>query len=251
MAERILAFAGKGGVGKTSLSAAVIRILSETYPDKKILAVDADPAVGLSTALGLEPALTLDDVRLTIADAIDRGETATAVELLGEARFHLADCIVERGNVSFLAIGRPEAAGCYCKINAYLKQVIEMLAGNYDVVVIDGEAGVEQINRRVMEHITDLILVSDASRKGISVAGSIVDVASRLAPEAKPGIIFNRVSPDFDPDSLPLLPPALAVIGDDKDQRDNDMRGESVFALGNNAPLYLGAKAAVTKLMEG
>ena len=66
MQPRIFTFAGKGGVGKTSLSAAFIRILSETFPDKKILAVDADPAVGLSTALQFEPALTLDDIRLNI-----------------------------------------------------------------------------------------------------------------------------------------------------------------------------------------
>ena len=50
---KILAVAGKGGVGKTSIAATIVRILVEAYPDKKILAIDADPAVGLSTALGL------------------------------------------------------------------------------------------------------------------------------------------------------------------------------------------------------
>ncbi len=150
----IFAFAGKGGVGKTSLSAAFIRILSEKFPNKKILAVDADPAVGLSTALDVEPEITLDDIRLKIAQSIEKGETSAAAEMLSEARFHLLDCIVERGNLSFLAIGRPEGAGCYCKVNAYLKQVIESISSNYDFVVIDGEAGIEQINRRVMENIT-------------------------------------------------------------------------------------------------
>ncbi len=66
METKIFAFAGKGGVGKTSFSAAFVRILSQRFPHKKILAVDADPAVGLSTALQIQPTLTLDDIRLQI-----------------------------------------------------------------------------------------------------------------------------------------------------------------------------------------
>ena len=61
---KILAVAGKGGVGKTSLSASIVRLLTEQYPDKKILAIDADPAVGLSVALGVDVKLTLDDIRM-------------------------------------------------------------------------------------------------------------------------------------------------------------------------------------------
>ena len=58
---KIIALTGKGGVGKTSLSAAIVRILTDNYPDSKILAIDADPAVGLSVALGVKPKLTLDE----------------------------------------------------------------------------------------------------------------------------------------------------------------------------------------------
>ena len=248
MDTKIFAFAGKGGVGKTSLSAAFIRLLGERYPNKKILAVDADPAVGLSVALGIEPPMTVDDIRLRIAENINKGETANAVSLLSEARFHLLDCIAERGDLSFLAVGRPEAAGCYCKVNAYLKQVIETISENYDFVVIDGEAGIEQINRRVMEHITFLVLVSDGSRKGIGVAAAIADVASRLVSCEKTGLVFNRVRPGFAPTAVAGLPPVLAVIGDDPLQTENDMEGESVFALPQGSPLLSGAQAALDAL---
>ncbi len=245
MGTRIFAFTGKGGVGKTSLSAAFIRILAETYPGKKILAIDADPAVGLSAALGIEPQTTLDDVRLRIAESIEKGETAAAAELLSEARFHLLDCIAERGDLSFLAIGRPEAAGCYCKVNAYLKQVIETLSGNYDFVVIDGEAGIEQINRRVLERVHYLVLVTDGSRKGLQVTETIRSVAKRLVACEKTGVIVNRVPEGF----APAVPDLLAVIGDDEAQRENDMRGESVFALPRSAPLYAGARKALQALL--
>jgi len=249
MNTKIFAFTGKGGVGKTSLSAAFIRLLSERFPNKRILAVDADPAVGLSTALSMEPEMTLDEVRLKIAESIDKGETADAMAMLSEAKFHLLDCITESGNLSLLAIGRPEAAGCYCKVNAYLKQVLETISSNYDYVVIDGEAGIEQINRRVMENIDCLVLVSDGSKKGISVISAIAQVAKRLTSCAETGVIFNRTKPDFDPLSAGELPRVLSVIGEDGEQTENDMRGDSVFALSEGSALLSGAKEALDALL--
>lgn len=250
MQTKIFAFAGKGGVGKTSLSAAFIRLLSESFPDKKILAVDADPAVGLSTALQMQPALTLDDIRVQIAESIERGQTSEAIELLSEARFHLLDSIVEKDNISFLAIGRPKAAGCYCKVNAYLKQVIEMLCENYDFVVIDGEAGIEQINRRVMENITYLVLISDGSKKGIQVISAIEYVARKLTTYKKSGVIFNRTRNTFNADHVADIPSVLSVIGEDENQAENDMQGESVFNLSSDSPLYCGAKKTLFSLLE-
>lgn len=251
MNTKIFAFAGKGGVGKTSLSAAFIRILSQRFPDKKILAVDADPAVGLSTALQMQSDITLDDIRLQISKNIESGQTAEAIELLSEAKFHLLDSIVEKDNISFLAIGRPEAAGCYCKVNAYLKQVIEMLCGNYDFVVIDGEAGIEQINRRVMDNITYLVLVSDGSKKGIGVISAIDSVAERLITSKKSGVIFNRTRSGFDASTVDGIPEVLSVIGEDEYQAENDMQGDSVFVLPESSPLYKGAEEALNLLLEG
>ena len=134
----IIALVGKGGVGKTSLSAVTVRLLAEKYPDKKILAIDADPAVGLSTALGVEVTSTVDDIRKSFVQTVENGNQNAAIELLGEAKYQMFDALVENDNVSFLAIGRPESAGCYCKVNAYLKEIISMIAGNFDFDVIDG-----------------------------------------------------------------------------------------------------------------
>ena len=100
----VLAVAGKGGVGKTSLAAVMVKLLVEAYPDKKILAIDADPAVGLSTALGVEPTLTLDDIRKEAVEAAESGDTKATVEVLGEARYRIFDCMVEMDGFSFIAI---------------------------------------------------------------------------------------------------------------------------------------------------
>ena len=129
---KILAVAGKGGVGKTSIAASIVRLLAENHPDSRILAIDADPAVGLSTALGIEVETTIDDIRKAVVAAAEKGDTRDAVELLGEARYRIFDALVEADGFSFIAVGRPEAAGCYCKVNLYLKEVISILADNFD-----------------------------------------------------------------------------------------------------------------------
>ena len=122
---KIIALTGKGGVGKTSISAALVKLLVEEFPEKKILAIDADPAIGLATALGIEPELTLDDIRNEIVANVEDGNTKEAMELLSESRYKIAEAIVEKEGFAFLAIGRPESAGCYCRINSYLKEVIK------------------------------------------------------------------------------------------------------------------------------
>lgn len=77
---KILAVAGKGGVGKTSIAASIVRLLAENHPDSRILAIDADPAVGLSTALGIEVEITIDDIRKAVVAAAEKGDTRDAVE---------------------------------------------------------------------------------------------------------------------------------------------------------------------------
>lgn len=246
---KIIAVAGKGGVGKTSISAAFVRLLAETYPNKRILAIDADPAVGLSTALGVEVRETLDDIRKGIVASVEDGAPREAIELLSEARYRIFDTMVESRAFSFLAIGRPETAGCYCKVNAYLKEVIHLLANDFDYVVIDGEAGIEQINRRVMEKVTHLVLITDPSRKGTQVIQTIRRVADDLVMYDRCGAIINRVT---DPAMIPYIhiegTELLACIGSDTQHAANDIRGLSVFDLSADAPVLAGAREALTKL---
>lgn len=246
---KIIAVAGKGGVGKTSISSAFVRLLAENYPDARILAIDADPAVGLSTALGVEVQETLDDIRKSIVNSVENGAQREAIELLSEARFRIFDTMVEKQKFSFLAIGRPETAGCYCKVNAYLKEVINLLSQDFDYVVIDGEAGIEQINRRVMEKVTHLILITDPSRKGTQVVETIKRVADELVMYERCGAIINRVT---DPELVSYIQingtEVLSIIGADNAHAAADIQGRSVFDLPADSPIMLGAKKSLVKL---
>lgn len=248
METKIIAVAGKGGVGKTSLAACIVKLLVENYPDKKILAIDADPAVGLSTALGIEYHKTIDDVRKEAIAASEEGKNAV-VEVLGNATYSIEEARVHQNGFTFIAIGRPEASGCYCKINTYLKDVISQISSHFDYVVIDGEAGIEQINRRVREKVTHLLLVSDQSKKGQQVVKTIKSVADNLVRYEQIGVILNRLSPLARKEDYPFENrPVLAKIPCDDELALYDREGENVFFLKDDSKIVLGAKEALEKI---
>lgn len=246
---KIIAVAGKGGVGKTSISAAIVKLLVQKYPDKKILAIDADPAVGLSTALGIDVKMTIDDIRKEIVETVEDGQTKAAIELLGDARYKIFDALVETDGFAFIAVGRPESAGCYCKINSYLKEVISLISNDFDYVVIDGEAGIEQINRRVMEKVTHLLLVSDASKKGTQVISTIKSVADELVMYKKIGVIINRLP---DESVIPYINtngiPVLSYIQNDSNLAVFDIEGKNITTLPDDSNIVKGVKEALEKI---
>jgi CO dehydrogenase maturation factor len=201
-------------------------------PSKRILAIDGDPAVGFSTALGVEVKRTLDQIRMDVVNSGKSGEKETKAELLARLDFELAGALAEDRGFAFLAIGRPEGKGCYCKINEFLKQMIAELVPNFDYVVIDGEAGIEQINRRVMEKVTHLLLVSDASKKGIQVAKTIHGVAQGCMAYEKVGLLFNRLRSAADIEHADTGPiPILGYLPESEKLRNYDIRGDSLLGL--------------------
>ena len=209
---------GKGGVGKTSICSAFVRILSEKCPQARILAIDADPAVGLATALGVEVRETLDDLRLEIIEKAAQGAGKEAIELLGEVRYRIFDALIEKDGFSFLAIGRPEGAGCYCAVNAYLKEVIEM--------------------------------ITDCSKKGMQVIRSIKQVADELVTYEKCGVIINRVDdPELFSDlEIPDMD-VLSVIESDGAHAKNDILGKTIFELPADAPVLRGSAKALEQML--
>jgi CO dehydrogenase maturation factor len=228
---KVIALSGKGGVGKTSVSALILRALRKN-PGKRILAIDGDPAVGFSTAVGVTVKKTLDQIRMEVIQDGKTGEKESRAAILQRLDFELADALLEERGFAFLAVGRPEAKGCYCKVNEFLKQMIADLAPNFDYVIIDSEAGIEQINRRVMERVTHLLLVSDGSIKGINVAKTIYNVAQTSMQYEKVGLLFNRLKAADDAavtDTGPL--PVIGTLRESNAIRMADIVGQSLLTL--------------------
>jgi len=248
MAERVFAFTGKGGVGKTSLSALMVRLLASRHPDKKVLAIDADPAVGLATALGVDVTQTVNDVRLNFIDELKAENKPSAVQVMNDAHYEIMDTVTDCGDYCFMAIGRPEGAGCYCSINSFLKDIIGELSESFDYVVIDGEAGIEQVNRRVMEKVTDLLLISDSSKKGIDVLKTIKKVAKGLDMYSKDYAIINRVRNE---ELLSMIDFGelnyAGFIPEDNNLELLDIQGASLLELSKDSETI----RALTSILEG
>ncbi len=246
----IIAVSGKGGVGKTSISAIVVKLLAENKPDAKILAIDADPAVGLAVALNIDVDKTLDEIRVKLIDGLESANNGEdKKDLLHNTEFEVFSALVEKDRFAFLSVGRPETAGCYCKINSYLKDVIEMLADKFDYVVIDGEAGIEQVNRRVIEKVTHLLLVSDASKKGTNVIQTIAEVADKMCMYEKAGAIINRISDESVKERVNTgNVEILNFIEEDKNLSNFDIDGKNVFDLPSDSKAVVGVKVALENI---
>lgn len=229
---RIIAVCGKGGVGKTSISAAIVRALL-ARGGARVLAIDADPAVGLATALGVSVNRTVDDIRNMLINKLEGGAREDRRDILTMLDYEVFGAMVEKNGIAFLAIGRPETEGCYCQVNDILRDIIASIAANFDYVVIDGEAGIEQVNRRVMETVTHLVLVSDASAKGLNVVKSIREVAGRLMKCERAGLVVNRVRAPEEMGRI-CVPEGMDAVGfvpEDDAIRNADIDGQSILDL--------------------
>lgn len=248
----IIALCGKGGVGKTSVSAMMVKLLAQRN-GRKILAIDADPAVGLATALGITVRRSVDDIRKDLITDMQKGQPQDKEATAKRLDYELFEALESGAGFAFLAIGRPEDEGCFCRVNALLKDIIADLAGKFDIVLIDGEAGVEQINRRVMKRVDHLVLVSDTSAKAVGVANSIANVAGdkHAVDFQSIGLILNRVRNADEVTDIKTRTD-LDIYGwilEDNLIRDFDFKGQTLTRMPETS-LALGAVAGVLEKMK-
>jgi CO dehydrogenase maturation factor len=192
-----IAMAGKGGTGKTSLAALIIRYLLRHHM-KPILAVDADANANLAWSLGLTVKQTIGAILADFNDAkmgIPPGMTKEAY-----LNFKLNASVVESKSVDLITMGRGEGAGCYCFPNNVLKEFIDKLAVNYPFLVMDNEAGLEHLSRKTTENVDELIIVSNHSIKGVRTIGNILDLIKELKLNVKrQSVVINQVAGALDP----------------------------------------------------
>lgn len=232
-----IAVAGKGGTGKTTFSALMIRYLVEKRKGD-ILAVDADPNANLNEALGLK-------VETVIADILDDTKDPKAIpEGMTKGMFieyKLSHALVETKDVDLLVMGGPQGPGCYCYPNDLLRKAIETLSQNYDYVVMDNEAGLEHISRGTIPRVEHMFVISDASARGVRSAGRVHDLVKNL--NSKVDNIYLVVTKTSE-DSLPLLrgeieQTGLTLIGSvpqDVKVTEFDVQGKPLFTLPADSP---------------
>ena len=245
---KTIAIAGKGGTGKTSISALLIKLLSTKG---SVLAIDGDPSSNLHMALGLPLEETIGSIREGMLDR-------KAVEKSGMPKpdyleLKVREALVESEGVDLLAMGRPEGPGCYCAANNWLRGSIDRLAGNYAFVVIDNEAGMEHISRQTTRNVDILLLVSDPSIRGITAAVRMKDLIGELRSRVgRICLVVNRVRGEVPPQIKQTIDEAkldlITAIAEDPDILDLEVRGAPLIDLPADSPMRKGVADIAMKL---
>src|SRR5512135_2991102 len=198
-----IALAGKGGVGKTTISAMVIKYLIQSQAGA-VLAIDADPSSNLNMVLGLDLEWTVGDIRedmlgqvkqSLIAGGAAMGALEGGVSKREYLDYHIRSSLAEGGKFDLIAMGRGEGPGCYCAVNHNLREVIDAMSKNYSYVVIDNEAGMEHLSRRTTRDVQHLLVVTDPTPRGLIAAQRIADIGKDLDINIeKTWLVLNRLS---------------------------------------------------------
>ena len=251
----VIAVAGKGGVGKTTLCGMLIQYLCEQGKGP-VLAVDADANSNLNEVLGVKVDTTLGDVREEIARAEMSKENPipAGVSKADYAEMRFEDALIEDDDFDLLVMGRTQGKGCYCFVNGLLQSQLAKYQNNYPYFVVDNEAGMEHISRGVLPTMQTAILVSDCSRRGVQAVGRIARLIEECDMHPKTvGLIINRapkgelnegIREEIENQKLNLL----GVVPQDDTVYQYDCEGRPTASLPEDNPVKMALRAIVDKL---
>ncbi|MHA1264033.1 MAG: AAA family ATPase [Candidatus Helarchaeota archaeon] len=231
MTKWTIAVMGKGGTGKTAVIALMTKILRDRK--EKLLIVDADPAMGLTNVLGVKSHRTLEDLRHEIIKVGGRGIEEEKEALILSLDYKIMELLIEEAGFSLLVMGQPTTLGCFCPANTLLRTALTPLTQEFDIILIDCEAGLEQINRKVVEDINVLLIITDPSFRGIQTANSIYKMAKKFTKATHIGLIINKITDPLIIETLcPHTPlPLLGTIPLDPLITEFDLIGRSLLEL--------------------
>ncbi len=244
-----IALAGKGGAGKTTMAALLIKYLVEKGK-RPTLAVDADANANLNEVLGLEVEETLGDAREEMKKGVATGMTK---DVFMEMKIQQA--IVESEGFDLVVMGRPEGPGCYCAANSLLTMYLEKLVNNYSYMVTDNEAGMEHISRLTTDNIDILLVVSDPTRRGIQAAARIVTLTDELGLSVgRKFLVVNQAKPGQEEAIEKALAPykldLAGTVPEDVQVQEFDLEGRPIVELNEHSPVLQAAYGIFEKILE-
>jgi len=246
-----IAVAGKGGVGKTTFAALLIKHI-RAQDLGYVIAIDGDPSANLNLALGMELLETVGHIREDTSIQVRSGRYDASIPKADFFEYRINESLVEGDKIDLVAMGRPEGPGCYCAANNILRNVIDQMGDQYDFVVIDNEAGMEHISRQTTRHVDKLFVVTDMTMRGLAAAAHIVQLVKELGTRVQDSyLVINRVNhqiPAIMQQKIEEL--GLELIGtlpSDENVTEFDMIGRPIFEIGDEAPVYKAVVEIATK----
>jgi CO dehydrogenase maturation factor len=250
---KTIAISGKGGTGKTTLSALIIRWLKDQEMGP-ILAVDADPNVNLNDLLGVRIEETVGTIREELKRSAHKLPGGMTKQEFLQYKIHAS--VKETRDFDLIAMGRPEGPGCYCYANNLLRDILKTLSNNYKVVVIDNEAGMEHLSRRTTQKIDFLLIVSDLSVRSVRAAGKISKLLFELDTRvSKKLLVLNRVKNTI-PDIVANIIQEerlehFSSIPEDDTLLQMDQSGKPIWKIADESPAYQAIHQMMSELMKG
>ena len=257
-----IALAGKGGVGKTTIAAMVIKYLTQWQPGA-VLAIDADPSSNLNMVLGLELDWTVGEIREDMLSQVKQSLTAggAAMGALSGGMskhdyldHHIRSSLAEGARFDLIAMGRGEGPGCYCAVNHNLREVIDAMSKNYTYVVIDNEAGMEHLSRRTTRDVQHLLIVTDPTQRGIVAAERIAGFRKELDIHIEQSyLILNDMNGEAPPPLMARIQqldiPLLGVVPHDDTAKEFEFSARPLVELSDDSPLYQAVAGMMQKIL--
>jgi len=247
-----IAVTGKGGVGKTIFTTLLAKAISKTY-NYKLLLIDADPThPHLCNMVKLSPKKSLEEIRLEAVKKAHK-KNNNAQSLAERVDFEVYKGLAENKNFCLFSIGQPEGPGCFCPSNTLLRKVIESISKDFDIILIDCEAGLEQINRMVLKTIDVILIITDISLRSIDTANSIKNSAKKFTNYKKIGVIINKVKGDIKIIFEKLNELELPIFGqipEDNKIVEYDLAGKPIVDLPENSISFLEVSKLVEKIFN-
>ncbi|MBN1288697.1 MAG: AAA family ATPase [Actinobacteria bacterium] len=251
----VIAVSGKGGTGKTTLSALIIKYLIDNNL-KPVLAVDADSNSNLDMALGVEITSTVGSLREGMSRDIQQQKLPAGMSKQDILEMQVEQALVESGDFDLLSMGRGEGPGCYCAINNMLRVLLDGMQEHYRFVVIDNEAGMEHLSRRTTRSVDHMFIVSDPSRRGLETAKRIDELGGEM--ELETGRSYLVVSRAKFPVDEKLVAAAeetglniAGFIPDDPGIAELDLNGRPIVELDDRSPAMVTVRGMLEEILQG
>lgn len=250
--SKVIALAGKGGVGKTTVAALIMRHLAEAG-QSPVLAVDADPNSNLGETLGIDVEKTVGDVREGFMK--DPQGVPSGMDKIVYLEMLMNQVIIEREAFDLLVMGRQEGQGCYCMVNNILNRFTEELEKNYKYLMVDNEAGMEHLSRRTSGKVDMLLLVTDYALRGLRAVERINSMLSELKLSVgQVGLIVNRAPKElgkaFLDECEKIGVPIICTIPDDGALLEFDMAQRSLMELPADSAAVQAVDGLMNKVVE-
>ena len=240
----IIALSGKGGVGKTTISALIVKRLIEE--GRVPLVVDADPNSNLNIKLGAEVETTIGDLR----EDFLKNTLPSGISKMEYMDYQMNMTLSENDGFDLITIGRPEGPGCYCYTNNVLRTFLDRMSSRYEYIVIDNEAGMEHLSRRTTNDVDLLLIVAQPSVQDVMTAKRIRDLAADLQLKIKDiELVLNTVRgkiPEKVKESIKGDFSGYYSVPYDEEADELNSMGEPLFKLPDSSAAY----GAVGKILR-